>query len=148
MVDRPTLVIGYGSALRRDDVAGRLVADAIAAQRMPGVGVITTTQLVPELVEPIADAQLVVFVDASIDVTEVTTTVVATARARGDSHHSTPASLLALAASLHGRRPRGELVEVPASDLSIGEGLSDAASAAVPIAIERIIELLTTFTDR
>ncbi len=59
-----SLVIGVGSDLRRDDAVGRHVAEVIEAMALDHVSVLVTTQLVPELVEPISAADRVVFVDA------------------------------------------------------------------------------------
>lgn len=136
------LVIGYGSVLRRDDAAGRHVADEIDRRAPAGVTVVTTTQLVPELVEPIAAAERVVFVDASIDHRDVVVRPLGTASASGGSHHATPAELLGLAASLGLRCPPAFVVEVPAFDLSLGDGLSDGTAAAVERAVGEVIALV------
>ena len=60
------LVIGYGNTLRGDDGIGPAVAEAVAALGLPGVRVIVAHQLTPELAADLADAQLVVFVDAAV----------------------------------------------------------------------------------
>jgi len=60
------LIIGYGSPLRGDDGLGWAVAGQLAAH-IPdeSVEIRVVHQLTPELVEPISEAELVIFVDAS-----------------------------------------------------------------------------------
>ena len=137
------LVVGVGSDLRRDDAAGRHVAEEIEALSLGGVAVRVVTQLVPELVEPISESDLVVFVDASVAVGEVTAGPVAPLAGSGQSHHSSPGALLALAERLGSSVPAAFLVEVPARDLSLGEGLSEETAAAVPEAVEAVAALIT-----
>jgi Ni,Fe-hydrogenase maturation factor len=59
------LVIGVGNDLRGDDGAGRAVVEQVTRAAVPGVRAIWSQQLVPELVEPLATARLIVFVDAT-----------------------------------------------------------------------------------
>jgi Ni,Fe-hydrogenase maturation factor len=59
-----TVVIGYGNDLRGDDALGPLAATAVAEWDMPGVQAIAAHQLMPELAEPLAQADLAIFVDA------------------------------------------------------------------------------------
>ena len=142
------LVVGVGSDLRRDDAAGRHVAEEIEALSLGDVAVRVITQLVPELVEPISAADLVVFVDASVAVREVTAGPVEPLATAGASHHSTPGALLALAGRLGLTCPPAFLVEVPAHDLTLGEGLSAETAAAVPAAVDAVAALITAGPGR
>ena len=137
------LVVGYGNDLRRDDAAGRRVADSIDRRELPGVTVRTSAQLVPELVDQMADAGRVVFVDASVDTREVSIQRLAASAPGARSHHATPSALLGLVVALDRECPQAFLVEVPAFDLSLGEGLSEPASAAVEQAIVAVAELVS-----
>jgi Ni,Fe-hydrogenase maturation factor len=67
----------------------------------------------------------------------------AAAASSGLAHSSTPAALLALARELYGRSPDAFLVTVGVSSLALGEVLSDAAAAALPVAIAAIRRLLS-----
>jgi hydrogenase maturation protease len=137
------LVVGVGSELRRDDAAGRRVADAIAARRMDDVEVRSVHQLTPELALDIDDRRLVVFVDASVDVTELTVReIVDDVAGPAGSHHVGPPALLALAARLGHAPDRVMVVHVPVTDLGLGLELSPAASREVARAVETVIELL------
>ena len=66
-IDKPVVVIGYGSTLRGDDAVGRLVAERSLHLRACQTSMaISCTQLVPELAPLIAEARAVIFVDAAI----------------------------------------------------------------------------------
>ncbi len=131
------LVIGIGNTLRRDDGAGWLFAQAMADElRSAGVEVelILQHQLTPELAELAAERapQRLVFVDASTAVDEVTLTPLAGDHVAAPvSHHLSPTAILAIAQRLYGMRGRGWLVQLPARDLSHGEGLSDIAACGM-----------------
>lgn len=140
--DPHTLVIGYGNDLRRDDAAGRRVAEAIERHDLPGVEVLVATQLVPEFVERLAVAGRVVFVDASIETGAVAVSRVRPSGSPTDSHHASPAGLLALVEVLGVPAPEAFLVAVPALDLSIGEGLSGECAAAVDQAVGEVAALV------
>src|SRR5262245_17655736 len=58
------LVVGYGSLLRSDDAAGRLVVRTLSAAE--SVETVECHQLTPELAERLSAAALAVFVDARI----------------------------------------------------------------------------------
>ena len=139
------LVVGYGNDLRRDDGAGRWVADQIEALELPGVAVRSISQLTPELALEVAGRDLVVFVDADVDVTELTVRGVEANPAGGKTmtHHGDPATLLAMVPAV-GEPPRqAKLVSIPASDLDMGLEMSAATLAAAQAAVERIVDLLS-----
>jgi hypothetical protein len=58
------LVIGYGNELRGDDGVGPKTAMAVSEWHFPGVKTMVCHQLTPDLAEPIAAAERVVFIDA------------------------------------------------------------------------------------
>ena len=68
---KPALVVGIGNTTRRDDAAGVLVAERVARLR-PLADVIAVHQLVPEIAERMAEADVVVFVDASATASDLT----------------------------------------------------------------------------
>lgn len=135
-----TLVIGYGNRLRRDDGAGQLAAERLAAE-YPAVDSITGTQLTPEMAEVIARYEHVLFLDASIEARYVRWSLVEprSESVLPDSHTLSPQRLLELAIELYGTCPaRAELVELPADDLGFGFEIS-------PLASEMIERLVRTF---
>jgi hydrogenase maturation protease len=139
-----SLVIGYGNDLRSDDGAGRVVADRIEAMRLPGVAVHSVMQLTPELALDIAGAEVVVFVDASVDVAKTTMVdVVAEPAPRGAmTHYSTPGSLIEMTASV-GRIPqRAVAISIPVTDLGLGTELTPSTELGVEEAVSLILGLL------
>jgi hydrogenase maturation protease len=139
------LVIGYGNELLGDDGVGPAVARAV--ENWPGVTAIVSHGLTPELAQPIAEADRVVFVDAHAGSHEVVVVEVLPAAAPGLGHASDPGWLLALAESLWGRRPRAWLIAVPAENFDLGEGLSPRAERGVQAALREVARLVAGSAD-
>jgi hydrogenase maturation protease len=138
------LVIGYGNTLRSDDGAGPRVALDLASRDCPGISAIAVHQLTPELADPLAAADLAIFVDARRADGKQTVELMLIEPAKGmrsAGHASDPQALIALARAVFGRAPECWLVTVPAAEFSLGEGLSAIAACGVAEAIERIIAL-------
>lgn len=143
------LIVGYGNDLRSDDGAGRVVAARIEAMGLPGVAVRSQTQLTPELARAVTRADVVMFVDANVDCTEMTVLPVESGD-RGPqslSHHTDPAALLLLAGDLGRVPPHTHAVSIPASNLGLGFDLSPATAAAVEEAVETIVEIVSQNQD-
>jgi hydrogenase maturation protease len=139
------VVIGYGNDLRGDDGIGPYLARRIAEGDWPGVQALVVHQLTPELADAIADADVVVFVDA---VHEANGELVAVRRVQPGTlphltgHTSDPRALLALCVGLHGRAPAAWLVTIGGREWAVGASLSSATRAALPMALQRIEALL------
>ena len=141
--DAMTLVIGYGNPLRGDDGAGPAVAEQIRGL-FPGIRVITPHQLLPELADTIARADLVVFVDAALGATPGAVRcdpVRPGPEARLD-HVLTPAALLRLTSDAFGCEPPSWLVRVQGQSFGVGRTLSGPVAGAVPAAVELIQSLI------
>lgn len=124
------LVIGYGNELRGDDGLGPLVAKAVAAANIPGVRVLTARQLLPEFAADLAQARLVVFVDASEAWNESGVEVRSlSAETATDwcTHRADPRPLLALARAIYEQTPEAWWLTVSGRDFDFGEGLSGVA---------------------
>ncbi|HZR20962.1 MAG TPA: hydrogenase maturation protease [Verrucomicrobiae bacterium] len=134
------LVIGYGNTLRGDDAAGRRVAQAMEKLHLPGVRVLSCDLLTPELADPVAGAQKVVFVDASVEA--VATVQIRELEPAESSqilaHAADPRTLLALARDVFGQAPQAWWVTIPAENLGIGEDLSMKTRVGVEEAIRQI----------
>jgi len=139
------LVIGYGNTLRGDDGVGPRVVEAVAALDLPNVQTLSCDLLTPELADPIAQAKLVVFVDAAIDAPrEVQLRPLAPAESSQImAHAADPRTLLALARDVFGRAPEAWWLTIPIENTGIGEQLSDLAMKGVAIAVEKIWQLAT-----
>lgn len=141
-----TVVIGYGNDLRSDDGAGRAVADRIESLGLPDTKVISVSQLTPELALQIDGADLVVFIDASIDVTETTMTPIQpdNARRTAVSHFAEPASLLGMAETIGTVPQRAVAVSIPVMDLALGLELSPVTE----IGVDRAVDIVMGLIDR
>lgn len=144
---RPTnrlLVIGYGNTLRSDDGVGPKVADAVAALNLPGVTALACPQLTPELAEPIAQAGVVVFVDAAVDAPDEVRLrpLSPDSSSRILAHAAAPAAMLALARDVFGHAPVAWWLTLPAANLAFGEELSTQAESCLRTAVAQIRELV------
>jgi hydrogenase maturation protease len=138
------LVIGYGNELRGDDGIGPYLARAVAERGWPGVRALAVHQLVPELVETIATANVVVFVDARRD---GTVTLAVHRVEPGDAwaclgHCGDAAALLALCRDLYGTAPAAWFATVCGYEFGYVGSLSAAALAACRDALECIESLV------
>jgi hydrogenase maturation protease len=125
------LVIGYGNPLRGDDGFGYR-----AAERIPGA--IAVHQLTPELMDPIARADRVVFLDATAEGVpgEIRRRRIEPSVSGGAfTHHSTPEGLLAGACALFGSAPEAFLITVCGANFD----LSHTLSPAIESAMERVL---------
>jgi hydrogenase maturation protease len=132
-----TLIIGYGNPARADDGFGFR-----AAERVPGA--LAVQQLTPELMEPIARAARVIFVDASTGGApgEISRRTAVPCRTGPIfTHHLTPEMLVGGALVLYGRAPRAEVVTVCGADWSASEHLSPAVAAALEKVVRKLRRL-------
>jgi hydrogenase maturation protease len=144
---RPALVIGYGNTLRTDDGVGPRAAAVVQSWSLPGVSALATTQLTPELAEPLSAVRLAIFVDARLWTNgEPSGVEVWPIELSGDAstigHVSDPGYLLALAEAVYGSRPRAWLVTVPVADLGLGDAITARTGCRLEEALSRIAELL------
>jgi hydrogenase maturation protease len=136
-MDCNTLVIGFGNRWRCDDGLGPAAADAIQLWQIPGVRVVTVQQLVPELIDEIKWADLILFVDAMVGHGSAfaTTAVTAANDPSFCGHHQSPASLLALLQSLEGCAPEAWLLQIAAHSFEHGDRLTNLATANLQAAL-------------
>jgi hydrogenase maturation protease len=139
------IVLGYGNRLRSDDAVGQVVAERIAAWRVPNVRSLAVTQLTPELALELAEVDLVIFVDAYAANEQQTVKVcpinVASSLAT-IGHTLEPSTLLAIAQSLYNYHPQAWLIAIPVLNFELGDRLSTLAEQGIVEAIEEIQQLL------
>ena len=137
------LIIGYGNDLRSDDGAGIRAATMIAARDL-AARVIACQQLTPELVDDIAAAAQVVFIDAyAADERGARLRIERIGNgdmSRAQGHRGDPAALLDLARRLNGRAPEAWVVGIPAYCFDAGEAISRATA-------QRIDEVVAWFGE-
>ena len=132
----PIVIIGYGNSYRRDDGAGPALAEKLVdywSTQGISARLLTSTQLMPEMADELADydVEAVVFVDTLAQtVTQSSVTAIqifpvaldATSPSLG--HQLDPSTLLVYAALLYGRYPHAWLVTIPGIDFTHGQGFS------------------------
>jgi len=141
------LILGVGNPLRADDGVGQAVVERLGSILPPAAAELRAVyQLTPELAADLAAADLVVVVDASVDVPpgEVAVRDLAAGAVAGEpfSHSIDPAALAWLAQALYGASPRMVLVGIGPASLEPGEDLSAAASAAVLVAADAVAAIV------
>jgi len=136
------LCIAIGNPLRGDD--GVALRALLLISPQPGLRLIETHQLLPELAADIAAADTVCFLDADPNCSEVTIVAIEPepARAMTLAHHLSIADMLTLAIRLYGFSGQAFQCHIPAKQLQHGSKLSlsaeKAACQAAKIINERI----------
>lgn len=133
------LVIGYGNLLRSDDGAGCRVADIVASWELPYMRSLSVHQLTPELAEPIAQSDLVIFVDACVRNNGLPDHDLNA----GIGHLSDPRSLLLLAQQVYGKTPVAYALLLPAVNWEFGEQISDITAKGIEQAVDFLRTLCT-----
>jgi hydrogenase maturation protease len=147
-----TLIIGYGSTLRGDDAIGPAAAEWVRRIVHPRrAQVLVCHQLTPELAADLAQADLVVFIDAAENLAPGEVRVLrlmdSTAAPREHSHAVDPAWLVYTARVLYGHAPRAYAVVVGGASFALDGELSPQARRGVHEAVERVLELIEDCGD-
>lgn len=156
------LVCGFGSPYRHDDGVGRAVVNEVRGQleQAPldssgnkfidperSIDAVVLDQLVPEIAEIVVKYDLVIFVDAHVaapsELLREECVASAYRPATSFSHQTHPAIVLELARKVYGYAPQAVMLSLRDHDFDSDEGLSLETAALVPLAVERILELLT-----
>ncbi len=140
------LILACGNTLREDDGIGPFLAQW-AEERWRDdarVRVLCDHQWTPEMVEDVASAESVIFVDCATDceagLVRTMTVEPAADMSKLGTHHLDAAQLLALSEQLYGRIPRSSLLlTIGAGSLELREGFSEAVKMALPEA-RRMLE--------
>jgi len=159
------LVIGYGNLERQDDGVGFHVVNRLRrhlAQRPlacdddglsrlgGGTDSVFIRQLVPELIETVADYDRVIFVDAHIPSRKPHLRCTRLDPAEGMAlftHHLHPALLLGLLKALWGREPVSHLLSIQGCRFELGRRLSVGTAKLVAPAAKMILALLAERSD-
>lgn len=125
------LLIGYGNPGRGDDGLGPALSERIAARGLPGWEIDTDYQLAAEHALFVSSHDLVVFADAemALDSAYSFREIAPGSPAILGSHSLQPPTVLALAETLYGARPRAFVLGISGAEFgAIKEGLSDKAA--------------------
>jgi len=135
------LVIGYGNPLRGDDGFGSLAAGYVEKRQIPGVEVIVSHQLNPELAALLSISSHAIFLDAVAGDQPGTlraTPVEHCDLSSSGMHHFEPGSLLALAQAIYGQAPPATLITATARSFHHGPEISAEVRQAAATAAEAI----------
>lgn len=155
------LIIGTGNELWGDDATGPQVADSVADWRLPSVKAISTPQLTAELVNDMAVARYVIFVEAFSDHSQSRTVQLCplvldsllpcpsaqklpeeTAK---ETHRDHPLALLSLTELMYGRSPQAWWLRVPTERFGKKGVLSKTAERGCDRALTTIAQFLKTY---
>lgn len=128
---RHVLVIGMGNDLRGDDAVGRVVAESVA--EADSLRVIVATQILPEHVAAIAEADVVIFIDASARIPpgEISVESIFAQEQTAGSHWLSPQHAIEMSKRIFGQSPRAFLIEIGADSFELDAPLTPRVSRAV-----------------
>lgn len=123
------LVLGYGNPGRQDDGLGPAVAEAVEAWALPNVTTETPYQLNIEDAAALAEHDMVLFVDASVDAPEpyALERIEPAAEIAFTSHSVSPGAVLALCVDHFHARPVAYVLAVRGYAFEFEEGLTPKA---------------------
>jgi hydrogenase maturation protease len=146
---RSALVIGYGNPLRGDDGFGWHAADRLG--HLPhhvSIQVLAVHQLTPELAEPVSNAELVIFIDASRErkpgAWRCEEIVNEAKLANTLAHHFSPAILLAYAHSVFDVSPHALIITLGVESFDYCETLTPRAEVALQEVVQCVLERILT----
>jgi hydrogenase maturation protease len=141
---RRTLIIGIGNPLRSDDGLGWAVVEHLSQQCDTNCDIHMVHQLTPDVAQWMADANLVIMIDASHqgEAGELHIRPLSSAQPGAvGTHHTTPEELAALTTVIYGRCAPVVLVSLTGADFSIGEHLSAVISQKLSLVGEVVRQL-------
>ncbi|HMG85926.1 MAG TPA: hydrogenase maturation protease [Terracidiphilus sp.] len=148
------LILACGNTLREDDGVGPFLAQWAEEHWRddPRVRVLCDHQWTPEMVEEVAQAESVIFVDCATDceagLVRTMSVEPAEDNTKLSTHHLDAGQLLALSQQLYGAIPRNSLLlTVGAGSLELREGFSEVVDKALPDASRILEEAVRRFLD-
>lgn len=140
------LIVGVGNPSRGDDAVGPLAVERLAALNLPDLELLTDFQLQVEYLLDMADRDLVVFVDATVDprVRDFAFTPLRPERDNSfSSHELSPQAVLA-AYERHYRAPPPPsfALAIRGHGFELGEGLSPETAAGLEAALADLVRRL------
>jgi len=145
-VTAPILIFGWGNPSRGDDALGPLFVERIEALALPQVECQTDFQLQVEHALDLENRELVLFVDASIDVAApFTINRIEPARDASISTHAiSPEAVMQVFVDLHDDAPPAcYLLAIHGEHFELGENLSSAAQQHLEAALDRVEKWLS-----
>jgi hydrogenase maturation protease len=139
------LIIACGNPLRSDDGIAWRAAAELQKTFPASARVICVHQLTPELAEPASHADVVIFVDASVDDNQQDVLCQRISAQAGElrfSHHMTPETILTYCDRLYSAQPHGFLLSIRGDSFDYGEQLSTEAMARLRKSVDFLQKLV------
>lgn len=151
------LILACGNTLREDDGVGPFLAQWAEERWISDsrVRVLCDHQWTPEMVEEVARAESIIFIDCATDaapgIVRWMPVEPAGEKSKIGTHHLDAGQLLTLSEQLYGAMPRSSLLlTVGAGSLELREGFSEAVQAALPEAcrtLQQSVQRILDFPD-
>jgi hydrogenase maturation protease len=141
-------VLGFGNPAREDDGIGPAIVEALEHEALPGVTLDANYQLSVEDAAEIAEHDVVIFVDASVDETAEPVAFEPVEPTRGGSfstHSVLPGDVLGMAHDRFGSQAEAYLLSVRGYSFEMfTEEMTAGARANTERATRLLLEMLTT----
>ena len=144
------LIYAFGNPGRQDDGLGNRCVEEIENwcndEHIPNIETESNYQLNIEDAAEIADKNIVIFVDASVeDIEDIHFTIVEPYEGKSEftTHAASPAFVLALCIKVYKRHPRTYLLQIRGYEFDFKEELSPGAEKNLQKAVEFIKQKLT-----
>ena len=144
------IIIGIGNPFRGDDGLGWHVTQVLAQtyDASPNISVQHVQQLTMDLVEPISQAELIIFIDARLgeDIGKVDINTIELNSSLGSpiSHFFDPDTLLSAVQGLYGEHPEAVVVSVTSNIFDFTEDLSQTIANKIPDVVAIVSDLIDT----
>src|SRR4030095_14143429 len=140
------VILGFGNALRQDDGLARIALARLELACLPGeVEFVHDYQLLPEHCTIASQADLLIFVDASLTGSsgEIRVQrVFATGRFPCPSHSLSPEVLLTLLRDVYGVEPEAYLATLRGESFELGEVVSPSTERLLPHFVKEISRIV------
>ncbi|MCF8110837.1 MAG: hydrogenase maturation protease [Desulfobacteraceae bacterium] len=152
--DSGILIVGFGNTQRKDDGVGPYVVKKLSDMIKPlaGIRFMHVSQLTIEMVEDFYAADVLIFVDATVDRLENGWRCVKMmpdlSQANFQTHHLSPGFLLGLLQALYQHSPMAWLVAVQGEDFGFGHEITPDARTRAEGAMGKIIETVETIRKK
>ena len=138
------VVIGYGNPGRGDDAAGPMLAEKIEEWNLPDVAVVSDYQLNVEHAADLAESDLAIFIDASVDCQEPWMLTRLSPKNRNDftTHAMLPETVLETCVQVYDVQPPAFVLAVKGENFELGAGQSDEFLGRIDSAAGLLSEIL------
>ena len=138
------LIIGYGNPIRGDDGLGWRAAERLRELVTDAdVEILSLHQLAPELMDPLSQVDLAIFIDAAVGpepgALSERRIEPHPSNSASFTHRATPEALLWAARALYGRAAEGRMISVTGADFDYSVDLSPTVEARLEDVVSAVM---------